>query len=115
MAMSEHDRSRSYFRHEFRFWLERRPQGTLGQLRDWLEEVHNQCLDFVWEGDPQIEGTDEIPCELDEYLNYWGDHDGECFSYREANIEEDIINVDGFIEDLGSETRLDSFPVFKVA
>ncbi|QDV56284.1 hypothetical protein [Rosistilla oblonga] len=105
----------SYFRHNFRFWLEKRPKGTLGQLRNWLKRVHNQCLDFVGSGDPPIEGTDDIPNELSEYLKYWGEHDDESFSYREANIEEDIINLEGFIEDLDPKTKLASFPLYKFA
>ncbi|TWU16688.1 hypothetical protein [Allorhodopirellula heiligendammensis] len=105
----------SYFRHNFRCWLEKRPNGTLGQLRDWLERVHDQCWKFVDRDDPAIEQTKKIPSPLCEYLNYWSEHDGESFSYREANIEEDIMNVDGFIEDLGPKTMLASFPVFEVA
>ena len=114
-TMDSDQTEQSYFRHNFRFWLEKRPKGTLDQLRKWLEKVHNQCLDFVGSGDPPIEGTDDIPYQLSEYLKYWGEHDGESFSYREANIEEDIMNVDGFIEDLGPKTMLASFPVFEVA
>jgi len=116
MKTTEDDQHmKSFFRHDFRLWLAERPEATLGDLREWLEEVHDQCLEFVWDDDPPIEETDDIPHELDEYLSYWDDHDGECFSYREANVEEDIMNVDEYIEELGSETKLNSFPVYKVA
>ena len=108
-------RQQSYFRHDFRFWLEKRPKGTLAQLQKWLEKVHDQCSKFVDGNDPPIEQTKKIPSPLCEYLNYWADHDGECFSYREANIEEDIMNVEEFIKDLGPKTKLASFPVFEVA
>lgn len=116
MTTTEEENFRACYRHEFRFWLDEHPKGTLRHLRNWLEEVHDQCLEFVEsDDDPVIEETDDIPSPLYEYLNYWGDHDGEPFSYREANIEEDIMNVEGFIEDLGPKTKLASFPVFEVA
>lgn len=108
-------RQQSYFRQNFRFWLEKRPKETLGQLRKWLEKVHDQCSEFVDGNDPPIEQTKKIPSPLCEYLNYWQEHDGESFSYREVNIEEDIMNVEEFIEDLGPKTKLASFPVFEVA
>ena len=108
-------RQQSYFRDDFKSWLKQRPNGTLGELRDWLKEAYDQCSDMVMMGDPPIETTEDIPEELDEYLGYWGEHDGECFSYREVQIEEDIMNCDEFIEDHGRETKLSSFPVFEVA
>lgn len=109
------NRQQSYFRNDFKAWLTQRPKGTLGQLRDWLKEAHDQCLEIVDSGDPPIETTEDIPEELDEYLGIWGEHDGECFSYREVQIEEDIMNVEGFIEKLGPKTKLVSFPLYKVA
>lgn len=108
-------RQQSYFRDDFKAWLAQRPKGTLGQLRDWLKEVHDQCLEFVDSGDPPIETTEDIPEELDEYLGYWGEHDGECFSYREVQIEEDIAKVEDFTEELGRATKLSSFPKWKAA
>ncbi|PHQ34765.1 hypothetical protein [Rhodopirellula bahusiensis] len=115
MAKTDADQTeQSYFRHNFRCWLEKSPNGTLVQLRKWLERVHNQCRKFVDGDDPPIEQTKKIPSPLSEYLSYWAEHDGESFSYREANIEEDIINLEGFIEDLGPKTKLASFPLYEV-
>lgn len=103
------------FRHKFQLWLNERPDETIGELREWMEEVHDQCLNLVWEGDPPIEEMEDIPCELTEYLNFWGNHEGEVFSFREVDIEEDITDLDEYIEELGKDTKLASFPVLKVA
>jgi hypothetical protein len=110
MTTTTTDFSKAYFRHQFRFWTQQHPDGILGELRSWLEEVHDQCLDFSGSDDPPIEETEDIPYPLFDYLNSWEEHDGETFSYREANIEEDIGHVEELIEELGEQARLDSLP-----
>jgi len=110
MTTTDRDFSKACFRHEHRFWMKDHPDGTLGELKSWLEEVLDQCMDFSGADDPPIEETEDIPSPLCEYLSAWEDHDGEGFSYREANVEEDILDVEGLIEELGEGTKLNSLP-----
>lgn len=100
-------------RNKHQLWLEDSPKGTLGELLAWLEEAYEECLTFVSSDDPVIEETDDIPPTLADYLSAFDDHDGEQFSYREANLEEDIQEVEELIEELGKGMRLAKLPKLK--
>lgn len=99
-----------HFRQQHSKWLSDNPDGTLGQLRDWLDEADQQCWDFIESGDPPIEQTGDIPSPLFDYLDAWEEHDGQPFSYREPNLEEDLSDVEYLIEELGEDTKLASLP-----
>lgn len=98
------------FRQQHSQWLVENPEGTLGELQEWLDEAYQQCLEFVESDDPPIEHTDDIPSPLFEYLDAWEDHDGEPFSFREPNLDEDLSDVEYLIEEHGEDTKLASFP-----
>ncbi len=84
-------------------WIAANPQGTLAELREFLESVYNEFLAY----DPDDFIADHIHelCEAHGYVWDFGDpsdpvsgDDPPTFSYRLGNLDDDITNVEELIE-----------------
>ena len=94
-----------YVLHNHKEWIDDNPEGSLGELRERIDEALDQCNQIVdAEDDPHILAYDDIPEPLVYELELWENDDPDCtFSYRLSNLEEMLQDLDELIETFGTE------------
>ncbi len=94
-----------YVLYNHKEWIDDNPKGSLGELRERIDEALDQCNEIVnAEDDPHILAYDDIPEPLIYELELWDNDDPDCtFSYRLPNLEEMLQDLDELIETFGTE------------
>lgn len=94
-----------YVLHNHKEWIDDNPDGSLEELRNRIDEALEQCQEIVnAEDDPHILEYDDIPEPLVYELELWNNDDPHCtFSYRLANLEEMLMDLDQLIETFGED------------
>ncbi len=91
---------------DYSVWIKDNPNGTLGDLLARLLEALDQCRDMASAtNDARIEDCwENIPEPLISQLADWDNSNEDCtFSYREANIEAHVGDVEELVDELGED------------
>ena len=106
--MSDIDYTKKRVTRDYITWIKDNPNGTLGQLLARLQEALDQCRDMASAtNDARIEDCwENIPEPLIFQLAEWDNSGENCtFSYREANIEVHIGDVEELVDELGEDFK----------
>jgi hypothetical protein len=96
-------------------WIAGHPEGSLGELADFLESVESELMDY--DGDEFIADCIDDMVDAADYLAGFEEpsepvcNDGlATIEYRLGNIEDDIMSVDELIEIVGRSFKVADLP-----
>ena len=92
-------------------WINRNPQGTLGELLEFLDSVRHEMIQY--EGDELIADHIDDLCDAALYLGDFGDDEDDDqpdFDYRMDNVNEDIQSVEELIAFTGESYMVADLP-----
>jgi hypothetical protein len=95
-----------YLRHDHSQWMAINYKKTLVDLLSMMKQCLEQCGEMESStGDALIQDTDDIPEPLASELACYDNSEDDCtFSYRYANIEDEIGRIETIIEGIGKCT-----------
>jgi hypothetical protein len=96
-------------------WIAGHPEGSLGELADFLESVESELLDYDGNElvadciDDMVDAADYL-ADFEEPSEPVCNDDLATIEYRLGNIEDDIMNVDELIEIVGRSCKVADLP-----